>query len=1332
MKKFLSLVLVLVMTMSLVTVSAGAKDFTDSEKLSGNVYEEAVNVMSEMGIIDGYADGSFQPQGTLTRGAAAKIIACMMLGKTTAEALGTQAAPFKDVPVGSTFAGYIAYCSEAGIIDGYSDGTFRPGNTLTGFAFLKMLLTALGYDSTVEGFANNANWTVNVAGRAIEAGLTKGNESFVGTKAATREEACLYAVNTLKATLVEYETKGTSITINGTVISQGASKPTFVTSNIAGAATSIDDTWDNTTHDYTVEFAEKYQPDLALKDTTDAFGRPAHTWTWKKSEIGTYVEFDKMVGEYTTKVTGKDLYDLLGKTTIDGNDVIVYIDGVDDYTRNNAIFTADNMIKTNTKAVGDTGDGVLTQVFLDTKEEEITVAIINTYLAKADDDYDDDKDELDLEVYSYDTTKVGSVGKNIKDTSKDGSVTVDGEKIDVSDYKDGDFVLVTIADGEVQTVAAPEVLEAATLTAFSLTKHTITTGGTTYGEADSTSYDREVLVDYTGLENLKDKTYNVFLDPYGYYIGVELVEDELQYVFVTGYEPYTKNLSTAKADVGAIFLDGKMETITVKVKDSLGWNSNGDPVENSWYSYTVGNDNVYTLSPIYTAEDTTPFDTSDGKNTDAKVAQFAYAYTTAKEIDKAHISLPVYSADRVGGTVTSVVYGNADSVYISVSTEDLSTTTKDQATIIDNVESLSTGIKNTNMTVTPVDASWSDANSSAGVYTLYNNKGYIIASIVVGEDAAATSNYAFVTSKNANLETYSSDNDIHTWTREVIINGALTEIKEQGDTLEWIGNNGSELHMTQGNWYKISYNADGFVTKAELIQGVVGEEPKVVTDIDDIDPDETVLLMADTANKLHMEGWTLFITQGKTDGFAVADDAKAVLIEKVDGDQFDTITYYDSKEDNVKDAIDDLNNNFEGSLYAIFEDGVATSVIIMDSKNQSTEIGGGQTDSKIHVTLDDPIIVTWEDEEPTLKEVISAIESEMESQGYRMDAPTQSGNTFTWEGTSPLGYPATFTWNSKTGISEVVTVNTKTAGSNTVTEQTVAAGTKVSALTGYAGYVLNQKNELVNGTDVVVGGSTYTFGLSAIEGDKGIVYGTPSATVTAEQAAQAFTGTYVADSSGTNQSEVTTLTFPTAATTDDYTTAGSGVGSHNVKDGYFKVDVDGSVTYENDADLTSIVTTGDAVNVNGTMYTQADAQALELDQDMTIVTCYEVSVTSTAIDAAFEVKWDSSTVYTFNNKTYAAKDSEAKLILTVKEFTASSDDFLKAAATATVKATLKGTFQNSIGSGTPSVDGSYNNCVEFQEDVTYYADGSQVFFTLDVSETSAENVITLTWESSAS
>ena len=71
MKKFLSLVLALVMTMSLVTISAGAKDFTDDSKIT---YEEAVDVISAVKVVDGYADGSFNPNATLTRGAAAKII----------------------------------------------------------------------------------------------------------------------------------------------------------------------------------------------------------------------------------------------------------------------------------------------------------------------------------------------------------------------------------------------------------------------------------------------------------------------------------------------------------------------------------------------------------------------------------------------------------------------------------------------------------------------------------------------------------------------------------------------------------------------------------------------------------------------------------------------------------------------------------------------------------------------------------------------------------------------------------------------------------------------------------------------------------------------------------------------------------------------------------------------------------------------------------------------------------------------------------------------------------------------------------------------------------
>ena len=88
MKKFLSLVLALVMTMSLVTVSAGAKDFTDDSEIT---YKEAVDVISALGVVDGYSDGDFRPDDVLTRGAAAKIICNLILGPTTASALRADA-----------------------------------------------------------------------------------------------------------------------------------------------------------------------------------------------------------------------------------------------------------------------------------------------------------------------------------------------------------------------------------------------------------------------------------------------------------------------------------------------------------------------------------------------------------------------------------------------------------------------------------------------------------------------------------------------------------------------------------------------------------------------------------------------------------------------------------------------------------------------------------------------------------------------------------------------------------------------------------------------------------------------------------------------------------------------------------------------------------------------------------------------------------------------------------------------------------------------------------------------------------------------------------------
>ena len=937
MKKFLSMVLALVMAMSLVTVSAGAKDFNDSDKISDIAYEEAVNVMSEMGIIDGYNDGNFQPQGTLTRGAAAKIIACMMLGKTTAEALGTQAAPFKDVPVGSTFAGYIAYCVESGIIDGYSDGTFRPGNTLTGFAFLKMLLTALGYDSAIEGYANNANWTVNVAGRAKQVGLLDGNDEFVGTKAATREEACLYAVNALQATLVEYSDKGGSISVGDITINTGASNATYVTSNVYDAATSINDTTDNVKNGWTVEFAEKYQPDLALKDTTDVFGRPAHTWTWKKAEIGTYVEYDKMVGEYTEKITGRDLVDLLTKATIDDNDVFVYIDGEDNDAVNTSIFDATDMVKANTETIGDTGNGVLTQVFLDTVEDEITVAIINTYLAKAEEDYNEKTEDLDLTVFGVDN-KGGRTAAYVKQVGEDEeeTLTVEVEDFDIEGVVEDDLFLVTIADGAIQTMEAPEILSEASVDSFKLGKY-VTADGSQYDYADTAQYDQEVLDKYDN-QNMKDVTYNVILDPYGYLIGVELNEDPDQYVFLAGLDSKYSNLSVKEADANVIFVDGSMKKVTVNMtKSEIATAGKNLSQLNTWCTYTVNDSGVYTLKEVAGALDA---------DNDIDVAQFAQdvdvyhdAGVTTKTIGEKYVSL-------VSSATPSYVYGNDETVYINVELENVRVDDRTNGgpycQIIDDVESVTTGIKNVKLVMRDLANVTGYTAPAAEIYTLFGDDGYVIAAVTIGENEGTASNYVYVTSDKIDREALSGSE--WAWTREAFVEKELKDLTEVGSSLDILD------EMNQGQWYEVKYNADGNVRKAEAITFAAGT--KFINQVAQVQAAvnafDTVLLCdngnldgviggagaADDIDALTFDNGTLYTNTDASKGFSVSANV-TVLLALDDFDETEVYTGYDG----LKKALRDMNANNEGfqagtvEVSAILETPGSATVIVINDTN---------------------------------------------------------------------------------------------------------------------------------------------------------------------------------------------------------------------------------------------------------------------------------------------------------------------------------------------------------------------------------------------------------------
>ena len=579
MKKFLSLVLALVMTMSLVTVSAGAKDFTDSSKIN---YAEAVDVMSAVKVIDGYADGSFNPSATLTRGAAAKIICNLILGPTTASALVADAAPYKDVPANHTFAGYIAYCQKEGIISGYADGTFKPANSLTGYAFMKMLLGALGYDAEVEGYTG-PNWSINVAKRALNIGLDDGlTGSFNGVKAVNREEACLYAFNTLQATMVEYDAK-TSVSAGNTTVVIAGSKAKDMT-NTAKTETIKDDG--------KMQFAEKYFEDLKLDETSDDFGRPANKWNVKKEEVGTYANTPDAT--FTKKVTKADVYNAIGKTVYDdlkdGDATLTtYFDGFE--TKVKAADVESTWAnKNDTGKVNSTGNGDLTEIYVD-DDNNVTIVTIRTYVFQAATDYDAKKESVNL-------TQDGSKADNQTNAAK--AIVLNDRTVEAEDYavvkdlKADDYVLVTaVKNGSGYDVKSVEKAEVKTVevSGYKLNDSV---------DAASTTYKYNA-----NASAIKGTSYNVgkqatlVLDKYGYIIAVEESVVLSDYVYIEKFGS-TSSLN-AKALANAIFADGTDAEITVKevlgVKNKTTIANYGTSMA-GWYTYSKNTANEYTLYAI--------------------------------------------------------------------------------------------------------------------------------------------------------------------------------------------------------------------------------------------------------------------------------------------------------------------------------------------------------------------------------------------------------------------------------------------------------------------------------------------------------------------------------------------------------------------------------------------------------------------------------------------------------------------------------------------------------------------------------------------------------------
>ena len=184
MKKLLALVLALVMTLSLCTISNAA--FTDAKDVDAS-YEEAVAVLNGMGVFKGYEDGSFKPEGSITRAEVAAIVYRLYTGDVKDKQAGLYAGygKFDDMAGAAWAAGYVGFCANAGFVKGYGNGKFGPSDPVTGYQALAMILRAVGYGKN--GEFEGADWELHVAQIAQQLKVLK-NVKGVSLKAAASRE----------------------------------------------------------------------------------------------------------------------------------------------------------------------------------------------------------------------------------------------------------------------------------------------------------------------------------------------------------------------------------------------------------------------------------------------------------------------------------------------------------------------------------------------------------------------------------------------------------------------------------------------------------------------------------------------------------------------------------------------------------------------------------------------------------------------------------------------------------------------------------------------------------------------------------------------------------------------------------------------------------------------------------------------------------------------------------------------------------------------------------------------------------------------------------------
>ena len=851
-KRALSLGLTAAMISGLMVMgsSAASSSYTDVAD-TDNV--EAIEVLKTVGIMVGDENGDFNPDANVTRNEMAVVMSNLMAYNV---ATYKNTSPFTDVPAWAE--PYVAACWTNGITAGTSDTTYGGSESVTTAQAALMLMKALGYFQYSSDFGSDWQLATTRQGNAID--LFDGVDSGV-TQAMTRDDLAQLVLNTLEAGTVEAETDGSISVGDITIVNDVQYK--FVTSG-RDYATAVNDRLDtNNDGSYSsgaiVELGEKlYQGDLTKEEGYDDFGRPANIWEYQSKEIGTFA--DEADYTFIAKVTSKALYNAIGKTATDNYDWNVSFNGTTvkydggDLNDNKSDDDKDFVQKAGVEDDALTGNGVVTQVYVDGSDKTVDIAIIEYYAAEVL-EYDEDDGTItlsDLDVGPAKTT----------------------DEYNSDNFAEDDIVIYSYANGDIQEVYAADELTGEVTRVRANTSDTdgdnFVVDGTTY------KYNKTAVSDRLTTDNV-DNDVVAYLDANGYvaYIDESAVTYDYAYVLSMG----TDNDQYGKGD------DGKGTTVYARlvltdgtiVKVETDEKNGNTGLENHIVSYTVDKNDVYSLKDR--SGDDITVDT--GLNIENGVASMKIAFNGKTR----------YTA-------------NANTVFIVADTDDDS---------FDDYDfTVYTGVKN----VPDIEARAASGSFKGTQVVVAAEDDSNVAKVVYIEDAdvSGTGEVIFVETNGSAKQ--SKDTDIGNWYEiDAVVDGELKTLQvKEGSTAANVLVNSYNKDETEVLALKsITENSDGLVTSVKLYDSYKDGDGYVTGIGTEKAEKSTVMLksidqLSDTNERF---AWTDDVAVVRYDYkgdfstsriSSIKDDSDDAYVAVLDGDVITGICILENDEDTNDDA----------------------------------------------------------------------------------------------------------------------------------------------------------------------------------------------------------------------------------------------------------------------------------------------------------------------------------------------------------------------------------------------------------------------------------------------